>query len=310
MTDQLIPATPSSESVQLARFTSRFVRNPGERAAPRGAALRAVRRFADSGGLTRLPSGTRAWPVRYGGTPCVWIRPAGTSIGDGALLWLHGGGFVFGSPRSHRPPAYELARHTGLPVLLPDYRRAPECPYPAAAKDCLAAYRALLDKGIPASKIRLVGDSAGGHLAAGLCNSLLRAGLGLPGRVLLLSPLLDLSCTTALELDAVSRDPFVPPSYTIAAASAYAGTTPRSEPGLDVLSQDKAGWPATLIQSGGTECLLGDSRALAEQLRAADVEVELQVWPGQVHVFPVFAKWLPEGRAATRYAAEFLRDTG
>ncbi|SFQ49449.1 Acetyl esterase/lipase [Amycolatopsis arida] len=298
---------PSPQSVRLRRWFATRVRPLAERSSPRGYQLRALRSTADSAGLTRLPRGTRAWPARYGSVRGVWLQPPGADPARGALLYLHGGGFVFGSPRSHRTLAFRLARRIGVPVFLLDYRRAPEHRFPAAADDALAAYRLLLARGFPADRISVAGDSAGGQLTAGLLDDLVRLRLPRPARALLLSPWLDFDLTELRRRDRERRDPFVPPSYVEKCRAAYLGGPDHAHPRLDVLGTDKTGWPPVLVQVGDTECLLGDAERLAAKVRAAGGTAELQVWPGQIHVFPIFAGYLPEAGTAVRLAGRFLR---
>ncbi|ALG14276.1 alpha/beta hydrolase [Kibdelosporangium phytohabitans] len=301
-----VPATASVQSARLEHFFATRVRPAADRWAFGGVQLRMLRRVADSGGLRRLPRGTRTWTARYGDVRGVWVRAKGASVANGIVLHLHGGGFVFGSSRSHRGFAVILSRRTKRPVFLPDYRRAPEHPYPAAADDCLEVYRQLLDRGIPADRIVVSGDSAGGHLAACLLADLKRHGLPMPSHAVFLSPWLDLSGELAQGRDLVRRDPFVAPSAILKCRRAYLGDRdPRAErPG--VLTADKSGWPPSLIQVGDTECLLDDARRLAASLRGAEIRCELQEWPGQVHVFPLFSNVVPEGRQAIRYVADFV----
>src|SRR5690606_13208155 len=105
-----------------------------------------------------------------------------------AILHLHGGAFIVGSPASHRALAGELAARTGAKVYVPDYRLAPEHPCPAALDDCLAAWEGLLDAGFAANRIVLSGDSAGGALALALVQQLRATGKALPAALILLSP--------------------------------------------------------------------------------------------------------------------------
>lgn len=301
----VIPSEPSPESARLTGFFERRVRPLAERWQPRGGQLRIVRGFAAGAGFARLPREAVSWPARYDGTRGVWVRHREANAANGVVLHLHGGGFVFGSPRSHRGLGYQLSRATRTPVFLAHYRRAPEHPFPAAAQDCLAAYRTLLDRGFPAERIRLSGDSAGGHLAASVLVAAARAGLPLPSAVALFSPLFDLTCAELNERDATCRDPFIAPAATRRVCQAYLGDTPSSDTRLNVLAADKSGWPPVLIQVGDTECFRGDAERMIAALRDAGVRCELQVWPGQIHVFQAWAN-LPEARAATRYAGEFL----
>jgi epsilon-lactone hydrolase len=297
---------PSPESVRLERFFATRVRPAADRWVPRGMQLLAMRRFIESASLRRLPTGTRVWAARYGGVRGMWVQAAGASIANGMVLHLHGGGFTFGSPRSHRGLAWSLSRKTGRLVFLPDYRKAPEHRYPAAADDCLSVYEALVERGIPAERIALSGDSAGGHLVACLLGDIARARLPMPGRAVLFSPWLDLSGDLSAVRDKVRRDPFLAPSGIVACRYAYLGERDPNEERLDVLKSDKTGWPPVLIQVGDTECLLEDARQLAASLQAAEIRHELQEWPGQIHVFQAFAAVLPEAREAIRYVAGFL----
>lgn len=160
----------------------------------RGLHLHATRAGSAALGSGRLPAGTGTWRVRYGDLPGRWYRARVASARTGAVLYLHGGGFVWGSPRSHRALASWLSHHARMPVFLPHYRRAPEHPYPAAADDALAAYLALLDRGMAPAQITVAGDSAGGHLVATLLRTLAQHGLPFPAAAALFSPFLDLTC--------------------------------------------------------------------------------------------------------------------
>lgn len=293
----------------MAAIYRRWLRPLTERWTPRGVRLRAVRWFIDSGGLVRLTRGSRAWAATYGTVHGGWVQAPHASAVNGVVLHLHGGGFTFGSPRSHRGMAHGISHASGMPVYLPRYRLAPRHPFPAAADDCLATYRALLGRGIAASDIRVTGDSAGGHLVCCLLADIARAGLPMPAAVALYSPMLDLSCSQVHERDAEVHDPFISPQAATAAARAYAGDTDLDDARMDVLGAPKAGWPPTLIQTGELECLRGDSEALAMSLSEAGVDCTLSVWPGQMHVFQAFSDYLPEAREAVAETGEFLRLT-
>ncbi|TCO64853.1 alpha/beta hydrolase [Actinocrispum wychmicini] len=302
-----VPETASAQSVRLEQFFAARVRPAADRWAPSGVRLLAIRQFLDSAGLRRPPRGTRMWPARYGNVRGVWVSAAGASIANGMILHLHGGGFTFGSSRSHRGLAWSMSRRTGRPVFLPDYRKAPEHRFPAAADDCLAVYRTLLDRGVPADRIVLSGDSAGGHLTACLLGDVNRRGLPMPSHAVFFSPWLDLSGALSAHRDTVRRDPFLAPRGIAACRDAYLGERNPREERLAVLEADKKGWPPTLIQVGDTECLIDDSRQLAASLQAAEIRHELQEWPGQIHVFQAFGNVIPEARQAVRYVADFVR---
>lgn len=305
-----VPTSPSVQSRALAQLLMSGLRPLGDRMTITSwPQRRVVREVFDTVGLTPLPRGTRLDPVADGDIRGLWLTGRGADKVNGVVLYLHGGGFVFGSRRTHRHLAAALSVTTGRPVLLIDYRRAPEHPFPAAADDVLAAYKWLLRTGHAPETITVMGDSAGGHLTAGLLTDLSRRRLPMPAAAVMFSPFLDLACAEVTERDAVRRDPFVPPQRAIECGLSYAGEFAPNHRRLNVLGASKRRWPPVLIQVGDTECLLGDSERMAESLRAAGGHCELQVWPGQVHVFPAFYPLIPEGRAAIRYVGDFLRAT-
>jgi len=309
-----VPTTPSVQSRALAQLMMNGVRPIGDRMRiTRNPALQLVREVFDAVGWTPVPRGTRFRAVdentQSGRVRGLWVTARGADERNGVLLYLHGGGFIFGSPKTHRHFVSALSLATGRPALLLDYRRAPEHPFPAAADDALAAYRWLLASGYRPDQIVVAGDSAGGHLVAGLLADLSRRRVPMPSAGVLFSPFLDLTGAELDDRDAVRRDPFVPPERARECGRTYAGELAPSSRRLDVLRAPKRRWPPLLIQVGDTECLLGDSERMAESMRAAGGHCELQVWPGQVHVFPAFYPLLPEGRAAIRYVGDFLRST-
>lgn len=305
-----MPASPSVQSRALAQLLMSGLRPIGDRMSITSwPQRRLVREVFDTVGLRPLPRGTRATAVTDGNVSGVWYAGRRADRVNGVVLYLHGGGFVFGSRRTHRHLAAALSITTRRPVLLVDYRRAPEHPFPAAADDALAAYRWLLRTGHAPESITVMGDSAGGHLTAGLLTDLSRRRLPMPAAAVMFSPFLDLGCAEVAERDAVRRDPFVPPQRAIECGLSYAGAYSLTHRRLNVLGANKRRWPPVLIQVGDTECLLGDSERMAESIRSAGGHCELQVWPGQVHVFPAFYPLIPEGRAAIRYVGRFVRDS-
>ena len=303
-----VPAGPSVQSRALALMLNLSLRRIGDIARLNNRLhLRIVREFFDMVGYLPMPKGTRVQPVSDGGVSGHWVAARNADEGAGALLYLHGGGFLFGGMRTHKHLVGSLSAACGLPALLLDYRRAPEHPFPAAADDVLAGYQWLLDQGFAPDKIVVLGDSAGGFLTASLLADLNRRRMPMPAAAVLFSPFLDLSCAELTGRDAARRDPFIPPARAVEAGLAYAGEFAFSHRRLNVLEGNKRRWPPLLIQVGDTECLLGDSERLCAAVTAAGGHCELQVWPGQVHVFPAFYPLIPEGRQAIRYVGRFLR---
>jgi acetyl esterase/lipase len=307
MTDS-IPRTPSVQSRALAQLLASSLRPLADVTRLTSTLHRVlVRELFDLAGYTPLPRGTRTHPIMDDGRKGQWIAARNADEGAGAILYLHGGGFVFGGQRTHRHLVAAISAATGLPALLLDYRRAPEHPFPAAADDAVAGFQWLLDQGFPAERIVVMGDSAGGHLTAGLLADLHRKRMPMPAAAVLFSPFLDLTGDGLDERDAARRDPFVPPARARECGLAYAGEFDFTHRRLNVLAGNKRSWPPVLIQVGDTECLLGDSERLADAVNAAGGHCELQVWPGQVHVFPAFYPLIPEGRLAIREVGRFLR---
>jgi acetyl esterase/lipase len=223
------------------------------------------------------------------------------------FLYIHGGGWVGGSPATHRPLTWRLARQIGIPVHAIDYRLAPEHPYPAGLDDCVAAYRALLDSGLKASSIVVGGDSAGGNLTLALALRLKDEGVPLPAALVCLSPATDMTSSGASVTRNAKADTFFIPEIMATVASLYfPGHDPKT-PYLSPLFGDMAGLPPTLFQAGDTEMLVDDSRRATEKMKAAGVDVTLDVWPKVWHVWQVMADQLPEGEAAIKKIVAFVK---
>ncbi len=233
------------------------------------------------------------------------LRPG--QAGDAAMLYLHGGGYVMGSPRSHRHLVADLAAAMRLTGYLLDYRLAPEHPYPAARDDAVAAVRWLFDSG-RASPDRLVlaGDSAGGGLVVGTLVALRDAGLPMPAAAVCLSPWVDLSCS--LPSSALSRppDPVIDGEVLRAMARAYLGRRSPRTPGASPLFADLRELPPLLVQAAANEVLTDEAVELARAAAGAGVAVTLELWPRFVHVGPWYARVFDDGRRAIDHAARFV----
>lgn len=224
----------------------------------------------------------------------------------GVILWCHGGAYVVGSPATHARMLGRLARLARLAVLAPDYRKAPEHPAPAAFEDAQAAHAAVLAQGWRPDQIVLGGDSAGGGLAlallADLCGRDLR-----PAGCIVFSPWTDLTLSGRSLRDNARADPLLPVSRIEDTRAQLIGALAPEDPRLSPLHARFAAPPPVLIQVGSDEILRDDSRRMAERLRAAGGQVELEEWPHAPHVWQLFDGWLPEARVALRRAARFAR---
>jgi len=255
--------------------------------------------------------------LHVAGRPAEWVRgpraldAAAHSDDRAVALYLHGGGYVFGSPRTHRNLVSRISHVTGLPVLALDYRLPPLATLPAPIEDALAAYRHLLDEGHAPERIVVAGDSAGGHLALTLALHAAEAGLPKPAALILLSPWTDLGMTGASFTRNAALDPFLPGiALRRAARVALNGADPadwRSSP-LFAPEQLYRELPPTLLQAGSTEVLLDDATRTAERLAAAGVRTELQIYERQPHVVPLWAG-TPEARTALAEIGRFVAAT-
>ena len=234
-------------------------------------------------------------------------RTSAAESGGGVLLYLHGGGYVAGSSAGYSPLWMNLAEMAGVQGIAVDYRLAPEHVFPAAVDDVVAVYRALLDEGIPAHRISIAGDSAGGGLALSLLVVARDAGLPMPSCAALFSPWVDLSCTSESIATKVDADPSLSPKGLRLCATEYLGSADASEPLASPLLADLTGLPPLHIVVGTSELLLDDATLLAAKAAASNVRTSLEAWPGLMHVFPLFSFALSEGRDALETASSFIR---
>jgi acetyl esterase/lipase len=238
--------------------------------------------------------------------PAEWLRPPGART-DAAILYLHGGGYVIGSPRSHRHLAAALARAAGTVALLADYRLAPEHPFPAALEDAVAAYRWLLGRGLASGRIVMAGDSAGGGLTIATLLAIRDRGLPPPAAGVCISPWVDLTCSGTTYATRATVDPIVTRQSVTMMAQAYAGAHDPKAPLLSPLYADLRGLPPLLVQVGSDEVLLDDALGLSERARAAGVDVTLEEWPAMIHVWHWFLPMLAEAERAVGVIGGFVR---
>ena len=238
--------------------------------------------------------------------PAEWLRPPGAAAGR-VVLYLHGGGYVIGSPRSHRHLAAAVAVAGQASALLLDYRLAPEHPYPAAVDDATAAYRWLLDQGIAPGHIVIGGDSAGGGLTMATLLALREARLPLPAGGVCISPWVDLTFSGASYRTRAAVDPIVTRPGIDEMARAYLGATAARAPLASPLFADLHGLPPLLIHVGSDEVLLDDAVQLADRAKAAGVDATLEVWDRMVHVWHWFLPMLDEAQSAVDGIGRFIR---
>jgi len=256
---------------------------------------------------TIAPKGVRFTAAMVGGISGEWVEAEKRGAAEGTLLYLHGGGYVAMSPRTHRAITAGFALR-GLRVFAADYRLAPEHKYPAAVDDATAAWRGLREQ--VDGPVYLAGDSAGGGLSLALMLNLRDLGDQGPAGACLFSPWTDLAATGASLKTNRDRDPFLPADGMHVLTAAYASEADLRAPLISPLYGDFTGLPPMLIFVGDTEILLDDSRRVAERIRAARGFVDLRIYHAMSHVWPALNAILPEGRLALDEAAAFLAAAG
>lgn len=287
-----------------ARLFSAVLRKTFKRRLAAANDAAAARRVLNSA-IYRMPKDVTVTPHTLGGVPGEWVESRAGS-GSVTLLYLHGGGYFACSPRTHRAVTTFFARQ-GFRVFVPDYRLAPEFPFPAAIEDAESVYTALLRAGCDPQRLVVAGDSAGGGLALALLLRLRDDRMPMPAAAALFSPLTDMGNDLPSRMRNSERCAmFVGARMPLAAEAYLAGADPRT-PLASPVHADLRGLPPLLIHVGADEVLLDDSTVLAQRARQAGVAVDLRVWPAVPHVWQLFHWLIPEGRESLAAATVFLK---
>ena len=245
-------------------------------------------------------------PVTANGVRAEWTSTPNDAR-DAALMWLHGGGYVIGSLDSHRHLVAEAGRAAGCWALALDYRLAPEHPFPAAVEDAVSGYRHLLARGIKPERIAIAGDSAGGGLVVAAMVAIRDAGLAQPGCGWCISPWVDMEMLGQSMTSKAAADPMVQREGLAEMARLYLNAADPRSPLAAPIYADLSDLSPLLIQVGAAETLLDDAIRLARVAGAADVGVDLQIWPEMVHVWHLFHPELKTGMRAITAAGAFIR---
>ena len=258
--------------------------------------------------LQPAPAGVRFEDVNMGGVPATLAQPdARTS--DLVLIYLHGGAYIVGEPAGYRGIGGNYAELLGASVYIPDYRLAPEHPFPAPIDDGLRAYEWLLEQGVPAEKIAFAGESAGGAMVVSVMVAARNKGLPLPAAGVAISPWANLEHTGASMTNREGLDPLnTKPLLDLLARKFLAGALP-NHPLASPVFADVTGLPPILVQIGENELMLSDAIRLASHLAENRVRVNLEVWPGMPHAWHFFPGILPEAEQALRVSARFISET-
>jgi acetyl esterase/lipase len=243
--------------------------------------------------------------VTVAGVPATWFGAPELS-GQGSLLYLHGGAWCLYLPNIYKRFAAMLCELTGMRVLLPDYRLAPEHPFPAGLDDCFAVYRWMVDEGYPQRPLAVAGDSAGGSLSLVTMMRARDAALPMPDCAALLSPATDLTMSGPSVRYNAAADPIFAPAAVALLPDVYC---PGQDLGNSLLSPLFGNWhglPPLLFHAGSTEMMLDDSVRAHDRATQAGVMAEIEVFVGLPHAFHVIT-WIPESKTAVRSVADFIR---
>jgi monoterpene epsilon-lactone hydrolase len=276
-----------------------------------------LRKYMDDLGDAAVFDG-RIIPVNTAGIKGEWLLAPGADASR-RVLYIHGGGWVIGSPRSHRTITTKYATMTGCAVFAVDYRLLPEHKRIEGIEDCRAAYRWILDNGpegpSPAGETFVSGDSAGGNLSLSVVAWARDQGLRLPNAVVAFGPATDAMLSSPSMVHNASTDPMLGPVLSMLPrvprflrfwmAWFYKRMLP-CDPTISPAMGDLSGLPPILIHASEAEMLLDDSRRYVNKARASGSPVTLQLWPHMVHVWHIFEHKLPEARHAFEEIGKFI----
>lgn len=256
----------------------------------------------------RAPRGATHQPVTVGELAGEWVYGAGVRRGhDRAVLYLHGGGWLFGGLNSHRVLTSRISAACGMPALAVSYRMVPHVTFRDEIDDCVNAYRWLLDHGIAATSIAIIGDSAGANLALSAALRARSQGIPLPAALVGISGVYDMDMAAKTAHRNAARDPA---GFTAGLAwlidAALEGLSPL-HPDVSPVRADLRGLPPTMLTVSGSEIVYCDSEELASRLAAAGAPAALQIWDGQPHVFQLLAPFIPEGAKSIAEIGRFVR---
>ena len=223
------------------------------------------------------------------------------------VLYLHGGGYVFGSIDTYRRRAVKLSYRCKAEVVVPEYRLAPEHPFPAALVDARSTWRDLVSRPDPRPML-VAGDSAGGGLALAMMTLLRDEGEQLPAGAVLLSPWTDLAMTGPSVAANRATDCWLTREQAADWAGWYCGAEPATDPLISPLYADLHGLPPLLLLVGDQEILLDDTRRLAARARESGVVVSEEIGRGMQHDWPLTLPWLAESRRAWTVMSRFVEE--
>ena len=234
----------------------------------------------------------------------LWVGSGKNKKYKGVLLYIHGGAFIFGSPKTHMKLAARIAKEIDFKAALPDYRLAPENKYPCAIEDVITTYQAILSTGTKSSQIVFAGDSAGGTLVLELINHLLKKKLDLPAAAVLLSPLTDLTFSGNSIKTNKEAEVILPAEQIDFMKTSYLGSI--DPKGISPLFYQYSGSCPILIHVSESEILLDDSTRLSKRLKSEGVDVVMQKMANTPHVWHLMYGYFPEAKQSFNQISKFL----
>lgn len=267
--------------------------------------LRQLRKNLDSM-MTRshLESDVDVTPVTLGGVGC--LRVSAGVVDDKVLIWFHGGGYVMGSPQGYTRTAAAVSRALRAAVVVPDYRLAPEHPFPAALEDAVRVVEAL-SADLGAERLAVAGDSAGGGLTLAVLVALRERGRPRPAAAVAVSPLADFTASgNSMSVNEATDRVIRPQSLPMLAAS-YLGRRDRKMPLASPVFAPLHDLPPLLLLASGTETLLDDAVRIAAKVREAGGEHTLSIYPDTCHAWTLFSDFLPQAKEGVAEIASFVR---
>jgi acetyl esterase/lipase len=311
------PGEPSAEHLAVVKLVGDMFKSIGIKGSP-GSRVAKMRAVLDSLGDDADLNGIALRPINAGGVPAEWIIADGADM-DRRLLYIHGGAWMMGSPKSHRRITTKLSRITGAAVLAIDYRLMPEHPRLACVEDCQTAYRWVLENGpqgrAPVKQLFVAGDSAGGNLTLVTIAWARDAGLRRADAVVAIAPATDGTLSSPSLQSNLPTDHMIGPmfghlakipSWILLWAFWLKGFVRPSDPRVSPAHHDLSGLPPTLVHASEAEMLLDDARRYVNKATAAGSPTTLETWPHMVHVWHFFEPTLPEAKDAFEHIASFI----
>lgn len=244
-------------------------------------------------------------PTQIGGVKGEWLTIDGNTP-QRLILYLHGGGFVAGSPESHRPIVARLCAAGNSAAFVVAYRLAPEYPFPAGLRDSVDAYRILTGRGFPPQSIILAGDGAGGGLAFSMLMAIRNAGMPMPAGILALSPWADLTLCGWSMMRNSDSDSLLSWDLLFVSARHYLRGASAADPYASAVYGNFRDFPPVMVHAGSREILRDDASRLGELAAASNVSVSVEVYEGMQHLFQALSP-VQDGRVSINRMGQFIR---